>query len=284
MRSLALAFLVTTAAFGQDKVYLYPSTQKSTIDGFDKEPPFMEFFKADAAVANKTTILVVPGGGYTHLAVDHEGKQIAAFYNKHGFDCWVLQYRLNDGQLKGHKHPAQYNDVTTAIRIVKSKAKDPEKVGIIGFSAGGHLSSMCATMHIPADKTSKDPIQQYSSRPAFAMLIYPVITFSDDYAHKGSRKMLLGENPDKKMIDSLSTQNRVNKNTPPTFIIYSTDDKTVPVENGILFYQALVRNNVKASLHVFDHGGHGYGLSKADATVGTWGEMSVGWIKDLGFK
>jgi acetyl esterase/lipase len=280
MRFFIIVFtLITTLVSAQNKTYLYPATQKVTIDGFDKEPPFIEFFKAKGT-PNGTTILVVPGGGYTHLSFDYEGDDVAKFYNEHGFDAFVLHYRLNDGEQKGHRHPAQYNDVTTAIRMVKSKAKDPERVGILGFSAGGHLSSMCATMHVRASNDPKDPLAKFNSRPAFAILLYPVITFGAK-AHAGSREMLLGKNPDKSMIDSLSTENRVDKNTSPTFIVYSTDDDVVPVENGIMFFEALRKHNVPATIHIYDHGGHGYGLAEKNPVVGSWPELSIEWIKTL---
>jgi acetyl esterase/lipase len=280
MRSLVIILtFLSTIACSQDKTYLYPSSQKVTIDGFDKEPPFIEFFKAKGT-PNGSTILVVPGGGYTVVTYTYEGNDVATFYNEHGFDAYVLHYRINDGEHKGHHHPAQYNDVTRAIRIVKSKAKNPERVGILGFSAGGHLSSMAATMHLPANKNSKDPLEHFSSRPAFAILLYPVITFGEK-AHTGSREMLIGKNPDVKMIDSLSTEKQVDKYTSPTFIIYSTDDDVVPVENGIMFYEALRKHNVPATIHIYDHGGHGYGLGGNDPVLSSWGKLSIDWIKSL---
>jgi acetyl esterase/lipase len=275
---------MATRSFSQDKIYLYPSTQKVTIEGFDKEPPYIEFFKGNSDSTKSTTILVLPGGGYSHLADQHEGLDVAKFYNKYGYDTYVLHYRINNGAQQGHRFPDQYNDVTTAIRIVKSKAKDPERVGIIGFSAGGHLASMCATMHIPATKKSKDPILQYSSRPSFALLIYPVITLAGRPAHNGSREMLLGKNPDNNLVDSLSTHRRVDEHTPPTFLVYSNDDNVVPPENGILFYQALGQFNIPTSLHIFDHGGHGYGMAPKDAVLNQWPKLSVEWMKRLGYK
>lgn len=260
-------------AFAQEKIYLYT-------DHKDADAPYIESFPSSKS--NGTTILVCPGGGYTHLAVDHEGKDIAKFYNENGFDAWILHYRVNDDGKHSYRFPDQYNDVTTAIRMVKSKAKDPSKVGIIGFSAGGHLSSMCTTIHLPAEKNSKVAWQRYDSRPAFAMLIYPVIAMNGDIAHKGSRNNLLGENPDPKLADSLSTYNRVDKDTPPTFIVFSTDDDVVMVENGIKFYEALHKNSVSATIHIYDHGGHGYGMAPDDPVISSWPRLSVEWIKSLG--
>jgi acetyl esterase/lipase len=271
------------------KIPLYPATEKTTIDGFekDKEPPYLEFFKALPDSAKSTTILVCPGGGYSHLADQHEGRDVAAFYNRHGYDVFVLHYRLNSPDQRGHRFPDQYRDVTTALRVIKSRAKEwklnPERIGILGFSAGGHLASMATTMHLPAVKKAKSPLEQFSSRPAFSILIYPVIALSGAAAHRGSCEMLLGKNPDDALVDSLSTYNRVDAHTPPTFLVHSTDDQAVPPENSILFYQALRKHGIPASLHVYDHGGHGYGMAPKDPTLNTWPELSVAWLKKLGY-
>lgn len=274
----------------QEKIYLYPATEKVTIDGFekDKEPPYFEYFKANPDSANGSAILICPGGGYTNLALEHEGSDVARFYNQHGFDAFVLHYRLNVFDQSGHRFPDQYRDVTTAMRILKSRAKDwkldPERIGVLGFSAGGHLASMGATMHLPANKKSKNILERWTSRPAFAILLYPVITLSGAAAHTYSREMLLGKNPDNELVDSLSTHNRVNPHTPPTFIVFSTDDDAVPPENGILFYQALRKNKIPSSLHIYDHGGHGYGMAPKDNVLNTWPWLSVQWLERLGYK
>jgi acetyl esterase/lipase len=276
MKKLFFALtLMSTAAAGQQKIFLYA-------DKKGQDAPFMEFLKAPKS--NGTTILVCPGGGYTALAADYEGTDVAKFYNLFGFDAWVLHYRLNNDEQTGSRYPDQYNDITTAIRMVKSKAKDPNKVGVLGFSAGGHLASMGATMHAGAEKDAKDVWMRYDSRPAFAILIYPVIAMSGEIAHQGSRTMLLGKNPNEKLADSLSTQNRVDRNTPPTFIVYSTDDDVVMVENGIRFYEALHKNHVPATIHIFDHGGHGYGMAPKDPVIGTWPKLSVDWLRSLNLK
>ncbi|HEY9049567.1 MAG TPA: alpha/beta hydrolase [Ohtaekwangia sp.] len=290
MRALFLIYFISTMTlYAQEKIFLYPASEKVTIDGFekDKEPPFMEYFKANRDSANGAAILICPGGAYTNLALDHEGKDVARFYNQHGYDAFVLHYRLNIEDQSGHRHPDQYRDVTTALRIIKSRAKewklDAERIGILGFSAGGHLASMCATMHLPAKKKSRDILEQWSSRPAFAILIYPVITLAGAAAHNYSREMLLGKNPDNELVDSLSTHNRVNAHTPPTFLVYATDDNAVPPDNGILFYQALRKNNIPASLHIYDHGGHGFGMAPKDKVLNTWPGLSVQWLERLGY-
>jgi acetyl esterase/lipase len=289
---ILLALLLTAAAWplaAQDKIWLYPSTEKTTIDGFekDKEPPFLDHYKANPDSANRTALLVCPGGGYTNLALKHEGSDVAEFYARHGFEVFVLHYRLNIFDQSGHRFPDQYRDVTTALRIIKSRAKtwnvNPERVGILGFSAGGHLASMGATMHLPAKKKSKEALEQVSSRPAFAILIYPVITLSGAPAHRGSAEMLLGKNPDNELVDSLSTHNRVNAHTPPTFIVYANDDNGVPPENGILFYQALRKHNIPASMLIYDHGGHGFGMAPKDPVLNTWPWLTVKWLGRLGY-
>lgn len=274
----------------QEKIYLYPTSEKVTIDGFEKdtEPPYIQHFKAEPDDANGAAILVCPGGGYSNLADQHEGNDVARFYTQYGFDAFVLHYRLNSADQSGHRFPDQYRDVTTALRTIKMRSKelkiDPERIGIIGFSAGGHLASMCATMHLPAEKKSNKMLEQWSSKPAFAILIYPVITLAGAPAHNGSREMLLGKNPENELVDSLSTQNRVDADTPPTFLVYATDDNVVPPENGILFYQALRKHRIPASLHIYDHGGHGFGMAPEDKALNTWPWLSVKWLERLDYK
>lgn len=291
MRILA-AFLLLAAVSvsAQDKIVLYPATEKVVIDGFekDKEPPFMDHYRANPDSANGTTILVCPGGGYSGLALQHEGSDIAQYYTSHGFEVFVLHYRLNSPDQSGHRFPDQYRDVTTAMRLIKSQAKtwklDPDRVGILGFSAGGHLASMATTMHLNANKKSKNPLEQVSSRPAFSILLYPVIALAGAPAHRGSAEMLLGKNPDDSLVDSLSTHNRVDAHTPPTFLVYANDDNAVPPENGVLFYQALRKHHVPASLLIYDHGGHGFGMAPKDAVLNTWPWLSVKWLDRLGYR
>jgi acetyl esterase/lipase len=292
MRNLLFCLLLTSSVslLAQERIFLYPASEKVTIDGFekDKEAPYIDYYRANPDSANRAAILICPGGSYTNLAMDHEGVQVAKFYNSYGFDAFVLKYRLNISDQSGHRFPDQYRDVTTAMRLIKSRAKgwnlDPERIGVLGFSAGGHLASMATTMHLRANKKSKIELERWSSRPAFSLLIYPVITLSGAYAHNNSRDMLLGKNPDNDLVDSLSTYNRVDDHTPPTFIIFSNDDQVVPPENGILFYQALRRHNIPASLHIYDRGGHGYGLGSNDKVLSTWPLLSVKWLEKMSFR
>jgi acetyl esterase/lipase len=150
----------------------------------------------------------------------------------------------------------------------------------MGFSAGGHLASTLATMIIPGNPQAKKETERWSTRPAFAVLVYPVIAMNNEYAHKGSATNLLGPDATAAMKDSLSTYLRVSPETPPTMLIHSTDDKTVPVENSLLFYKALVKNKVSATLHVYDHGGHGYGMAPKDAVLNSWPGLCISWLQE----
>ncbi len=291
MKNIILSLLTLSSlnSIAQEKIFLYPSTEKVTIDAFekDKEPPFFHYFKALPDSANRSAILICPGGGYANLADQHEGNDIARYFNNLGYDAFVLHYRLNNKDQQGHNYPAQYNDVTTAIRIIKSRAKewklDPDRIGVIGFSAGGHLASTLGTMIKPGDKKSKVVLEKFSTRPAFMILIYPVISMSTKYAHRGSRENLLGKNPELSLMDSLSTEKRVTSLTPPTFIVFSEDDNVVDVQNGVIFYQALKKEGVPASIHIYDHGGHGYGMAPKDPVLNTWPFLCSQWLKRLGF-
>lgn len=286
---ILLLTLYHVNTLAQEKIYLYPSTQKVTNAGFesDKEPPFFHYFKASPDSANGSAVLICPGGGYAHLADQHEGADVAKFFNDHGLDAFVLHYRLNNGSQQGHRYPDQYNDVTTAMLTIKSRAKewkiDPDKIGVLGFSAGGHLASTLGTMIKPGDKKSSNALEKLSTRPAFMVLIYPVISMSTKYAHRGSVEMLTGKNPEAGLLDSLSTNTRVTAQTPPTFLVYSNDDNVVPPENGIMFYEALRKEGVPASIHVYDHGGHGYGMAPKDRVLNTWPGLCLEWLRRMGY-
>ncbi|MBT1703983.1 alpha/beta hydrolase [Fulvivirgaceae bacterium PWU20] len=281
---------MTIPSRAQQKINLHPN-KNLRVGGVNKiaEAPYMEYFSpAKGATARDVTILICPGGAYTALADQHEGIDVAKYYNSFGFHAFVLRYRLNVSDQSGARFPDQYNDVTTAIRIIKSRAQqwniNPEKVGILGFSAGGHLASMATTMHLKENKDAKDILEQFNSRPAFSILVYPVITLSDPFAHQYSREMLLGKNPEPLMIDSLSTQNRVDKQTPPVFLIHSRDDKAVPLDNSLLFHEALRKFDIPAELHIYNHGGHGYGMAPKDEMLNTWPLLTVKWLEQLGYK
>jgi acetyl esterase/lipase len=285
-----LTIFISNMAISQTITPLYPERTGLRIWGRQKltDAPHLIHHPLPGNGTGKPCVLICPGGGYTNLAAIHEGKDGAAFFNSMGYEAFVLMYRLNDAEQAGSRFPAQHEDVTTAMRIIRSKSSelgiDPNKTGILGFSAGGHLASMGATMHLDADPSSSDPLAKFSSRPSFAVLIYPVISMKDSFAHKFSAEMLTGKEPNPSLRDSLSTYNRVTPQTPPTFIVFSSDDKSVPVQNGIVFYQALLKQGVKASLHVFDHGGHGYGMGPKDPVLNQWPGMAIKWLESLGMR
>jgi acetyl esterase/lipase len=284
------SILIMQTLQSQTIIPLYPERSGLRIWGRQKltDAPHLVHHPLPGDRSGKPCVLICPGGAYTNLAVVHEGKDVAAFFNSMGYEAFVLMYRLNDAEQAGSRFPAQHEDVTTAMRIIRSRSAslgiDPEKTGILGFSAGGHLASMGATMHIEADANAIDPLAKFSSRPSFAILIYPVISLQDSFAHKYSGEMLLGKTPDPALRDSLSTYNRVNAKTPPTFIVFASDDKSVPPQNGIVFYQALLKHRIKANLHIFDHGGHGFGMAPKDPVLNQWPGMAVKWLESQGMR
>lgn len=227
-------------------------------------------------------VVVCPGGGYGHLAMGHEGDDVAAWLNKHGIAAFVLKYRI----APDFKHPAPMQDVQRAIRMVRYHAErfsvNPDKVGVLGFSAGGHLASTAATHFDAGDPDSPFSIDQKSSRPDFAVLIYPVITLDGPYAHKGSRRNLLGENPDPVLVEQLSNHKQVTAETPPTFLVHTYNDTGVPPENSILFYMSLRENKVPAEMHLYETGKHGFGLAPDDSTLSTWPDHCIAWLKTRG--
>ncbi|MEO8563058.1 MAG: alpha/beta hydrolase [bacterium] len=233
--------------------------------------------------ANGTAVVVFPGGGYAHLAMDHEGSAIANWLASNGVTAFVVKYRLGPQ----YHHPTMLNDAQRAIRTARARAAewgvDPNRLGIIGFSAGGHLASTAGT-HFDAGWTSGgDEIDRVSSRPDFMMLIYPVITMRDSVTHKGSHDNLLGPNADPALVRLLSNELQVTRATPPAFIVHSTDDRTVPVENAILMYRALRDASVPVEMHIFEHGGHGYGMAPKDPVLSMWPTLAEGWMRRHGW-
>jgi acetyl esterase/lipase len=228
-------------------------------------------------------MVVCPGGGYGHLAIDHEGEQIAEWLNSIGVTAAVLEYRH---RAKGYGHPAPMQDVQRAIRTVRANAEvwgvDPQRVGVLGFSAGGHLASTAATHFDAGTVNSEDPVERQSCRPDFAILCYPVIAFNEPYTHKGSQRNLLGEEASEALIASLSSEKQVTSETPPTFLWHTSEDIAVPPENSVQFYLALRRAEVPAELHIFEHGRHGVGLGKDLPGVSMWPKLCEAWLRGRG--
>ena len=234
------------------------------------------------ASPTRTAVLICPGGGYHNLAMDHEGLQVAKWLNGYGVTAFVLQYRLGP---KYH-HPIEMNDAKRAMRMIRSHAReygiDVNRIGIWGFSAGGHLASTVSTHADNGDLSAADPIDKYPSRANFAILAYPVISFGAS-AHQGSLHNLLGDNPDPALVEELSNEKHVTQQTPPTFLFATSDDQVVPVENSVLYYEALRKANVPVEMHIYEHGAHGVGLAFYDPILSTWPAHVAEWMRSHGW-
>jgi acetyl esterase/lipase len=232
----------------------------------------------EAAGAVGTAVIICPGGGYGRLMMSYEGVEVGQWFNKLGVAAFVLKSRLGPR----YHHPAPLQDAQRAIRTVRSRAAEfgiaPDRIGIMGFSAGGHLASTAGTHFDAGDHAASDPVERVSSRPDFMILAYPVITMEMRYTHQGSRNNLLGPNPDPKLVESLSGELQVTAQTPPAFLFHTTDDATVPVENSVNFYLALRKANVPAEMHLYQHGVHGVGLGK-DLILATWPGRLADWLR-----
>lgn len=261
---------------------LWPNGAPGAAGTEDRDKPSVTIYRPDPDRAIGTAVVVYPGGGYAMLAMDHEGQQIAHWLNSLGITAFVTVYRLGPR----YHYPVEWHDGQRAVRYARSRAKElgfaENRVGIWGFSAGGHLASTVETHFDKGDASSSDPIERESSRPDFAILSYPVITMKEPYVHLGSREHLLGDNPDPALLDLLSNETQVTPQTPPTFLFHTTTDNVVPVENSVLFYLALRKNHVPAELHVFEEGPHGVGLAHMDATLSIWPTLLANWLRTRG--
>jgi len=261
---------------------LWPSGAPDAAGTDDADKPTLSIWLPPADKANGCAVVVCPGGGYGALAVDHEGKQIAEFLNSLGVTAFMLKYRL----APRYKHPAPLQDAQRAIRTVRARAADwnvdPKRVGIMGFSAGGHLTSTAATHFDDGKADSADAIEKASCRPDFAILCYPVISLTTSYTHVGSKNNLLGKDPDPKLVESLSNDLQVTDKTPPTFLFHTNEDDGVVPENSVLFYMALRKAKVPAELHIYEKGRHGVGLAQKDPILSTWSARLADWMRGRG--
>ena len=227
-------------------------------------------------------VIIAPGGGYGGLASSYEGVQEAYWFNALGATAFVLKYRLGPR----YHHPIELGDAQRAIRLVRSRAKDfniqPDRIGMMGFSAGGHLAGTAGTHYDDGKPDAADPIDRAGCRPDFLILAYPVISFDPAIAHAGSVRNLLGDNPDPALIRSLSNELQVNAQTPPTFLFATTNDSTVPVENAVAFYLALRKAKVPAEMHLFENGPHGAGMGLHDPALSLWPTLLVNWLRGRG--
>lgn len=247
------------------------------------QKPDIAVFLPSKKNATGEAVVICPGGGYQILAYDWEGSDIARWLNSEGIAACVLKYRLPGSKSNIVPHKSPLMDAQRAMRMVRAHAEkwniDTGKVGIMGFSAGGHLASTLSTHFDAGDPTSTDPVEQESCRPDFSVLVYPVISFTGEFSHAGSRKALLGEDTDPELVRHYSNELQVNEKTPPAILIHSDDDTGVPVENSIVYYEALRAYKVASELHIYPYGGHGYSLAIGQGHLSTWPDRVIEWIK-----
>jgi acetyl esterase/lipase len=280
--------LAASATFAQDAaqpIPLWPDGAPGALGKEEKDVPTITPFLADPAKATGAAFVICPGGAYAGLA-DHEGSHYARWLNEQGISGFVLKYRLGS---KGYRHPAMLQDAARAIRLVRSKADawklDPNKIGIMGSSAGGHLASTALTHFDAGDPSSSDPVERLGSRPDLGILCYAVISMGTN-THSGSRKNLLGDNPKPELVQLLSNELQVTTNTPPCFIWHTWEDKTVRVENSLDFGVALRAHRVPFELHIYEKGPHGIGLGAREWNPAKWHRWTTdcaAWLKERGF-
>jgi len=249
---------------------------------FNIHHPSLTHYPAPAGKACGTAVVICPGGGYLRLSMENEGTQVAEWLNSLGVSAFILKYRLGE-----YGHPAPLRDVLRAIRLVRSRAAEfgvkPDRIGVLGFSAGGHLTSSAGTLYNDPDGQTGAKLDEVSARPDFFAPIYPVITMKDPFVHTGSRKALLGATPAPELIEKMSTHQQVTKDTPPAFLVHAEDDKTVPVENTLLFYAALRQAGVPAEVHLYEKGGHGFGMRSDLGQASTWTKRCEEWLRSHGW-
>jgi acetyl esterase/lipase len=291
-----LAFqMMCAVTYSQETIPLYTGNIPNSIPTKDQEVttirdarhfniskisrPALTVFLAPKEKANGTAVVICPGGGYVNTAAGHEGIEVARMFNELGISAFVLKYRIPNDSTMVHKEIGPLQDAQRAIQIVRLRSKewniDTSRVGILGFSAGGHLASTAGTHFSRSVIENKTRI---NLRPDFLILIYPVISFSDSLAHLGSRNQLIGKNPSPENINEYSNELQVTARTPPAFLVHAGDDKTVKVQNSIDFYLALHKNKVPAEMHLYPKGGHGFGMDNA-TTNDKWTERLRNWLE-----
>ena len=278
--AILLSSLIMSHAEILAPIPLWPGGAPGALGTNAADIPTLTPYLPDPTDATGTAMVICPGGGYSHLA-PHEGNDYALWLNQHGVTCFVLKYRLGS---RGYHYPAEFQDVTRAMRMVRANAADwkidPQRIGIMGSSAGGHLAATLLT-HFDSGKTnSDDPIERQSSRPDIGILCYAVITMGE-YTHQGSKDNLLGKHPSRKLVKLLSNELQVKTNTPPCFVWCTYEDKTVPMENSLMFAEALRKNHVPFDLHIYQKGGHGMGLKDKPpfAHPHPWAGDCLFWLK-----
>ena len=294
-----LTFLATSLAFSQNHTLnLWPglpplqkvsdqqekSVQEAIVRISNVQIPSIEVYLPTKQIATGEAVLIFPGGGYGILAYDWEGTDFAKWLNAQGIAGIVVKYRLPISTSITDPKEVPLLDAQRAIRLVRQHAEawhiNPNQVGIMGFSAGGHLAATLSTSYTHQVARETDAIDLLSARPDFSILVYPVISFRDAATHGGSRKNLIGDPANPELVNRFSNELQVNANTPPTFLVHAQDDKAVPLENSLLYYQALHANGVKASLHIYPTGGHGFAFGMDKGAVSGWRDVLLAWMEE----
>lgn len=285
MLSAVFALSLVLAADPEQKPtveVLWPKGAPGALGDEERDKPTLSIYLPPADKRTGTAVVVCPGGGYGALAVGHEGQQIADWLTARGVAAFVLKYRLGPR----YHHPGPLQDAQRALRTVRARAKewdvDPARIGIWGFSAGGHLASSAGTHFDDGKPDADDPVERVGCRPDFLILAYPVITMTKPYTHMGSRINLLGAEADPKLVELLSNETQVTSRTPPTFLFHTGTDRAVPPENSVLFYLALHKAGVPSEMHIYEKGPHGVGLAQRDPVLANWPERLEAWLAGRG--
>jgi acetyl esterase/lipase len=283
MKLLAIALSAGfVLAQAPETIPLWQNRAPGALADGDTDRPTLTIFRAAGRQNGATSVIIAPGGGYVNLSMDKEGRQIASWFNAMGVTAFVLKYRLGPR----YHHPIELGDAQRAIRLVRSRATQfgiaQDRIGMMGFSAGGHLAATAGTRFDDGNPYAPDPIDRVSSRPDFLILAYPVISFDPAIAHAGSVRSLLGENPAPALIQELSADLHVTGKTPPTFLFSTNADTAVPSENSVRFYLALRQAKVPAEMHIFENGPHGVGLDLGDPALSLWPTLLTNWLRGRG--
>lgn len=266
------------------EMLLWPNGAPGALGTEEKDKPKLVYYAAPSDNRCGTALVILPGGGYGHLATGHEGHDIARWANGLGCAAFIVDYRHRN---KGYGHPAPLQDAQRAIRIVRARAADwqvhEQRIGVIGFSAGGHLASCTGVFFNGGKPDDADPVERVSCRPDFLILCYPVIGFGEPYSHAGSERNLLGAGATAEQLASLATHKHVRADSPPCFLWHTTEDTAVPPENSVHFYLALRQHKVPCELHIFTRGRHGLGLARGVEGAEQWTQLCHSWLRQQGF-
>lgn len=261
---------------------LWSGAAPGALGAEDRDIPAITVFLPRSVAPNTPAVVICPGGGYANLASNHEGRQVANYLNSLGVVAFVLRYRLGPR----YHHPIELGDAQRALRTIRSHSADwrldPTRIGIMGFSAGGHLAMTASTHFDAGNLSATDAVDRAGSRPDFTILGYPVISMIEPWTHQGSRNNLLGNTQNTELARSLSGEQSVTKETPPTFIFQTNADTTVPAENSVYYYLALRKSGVPAEMHIFEKGPHGVGLANDDPALSEWSKLLANWLRVRG--